>query len=86
MNRLVDNWITSFDNKLEMMILLTTFNRLVVNKVSQATQTHRLLDNESVARCQQTRRNLRAFFGVHISTNLYRFSPSRSVDINGVTT
>ena len=32
-------WITSFDNQLETS-LLTTCNRLVVNKLSQAMQTH----------------------------------------------
>ena len=48
-------WITSFDNQLATR-LLTTCNRLVIKKLSQAIRTHpdrhRLVGYKSVARCQ----------------------------------
>ena len=48
-------WITSFDNQLTTS-LLTTCNKLVFKKLSQAIRTHpdryRLVGYKSVARCQ----------------------------------
>ena len=48
-------WITSFDNQLA-VTLLTTCNRLVVNKLSQAMRTHPDIGLliQFFARCQQT--------------------------------
>ena len=56
-------WITSFENKLATS-QLTTCNRLVVNKLSQAMQTHPDVGllKQVVNRCQQTCFN-RCVFG-----------------------
>ena len=56
-------WIKSFDHQLATN-LLTTLNRLVVNKLSQGIRTHPdigLLLMKPVARCQQTCCNLCVF-------------------------
>ena len=55
-------WITSFENQLATS-LLTTCNRLVVNKLSQAMRTHPDIGllKQVVTRCQQTCCNWRVF-------------------------
>ena len=55
-------WITSFENQLATS-LLTTCNRLVVNRLSQAMRTHPDIGllKQVVTRCQQTCCNWRVF-------------------------